>query len=81
MAASGLHYMVHVTWYLLSRNSQTGQTMERMVNVTDILDIITKDFFARKNNTPFDEAAIDPAGKQVQEVVSSIYTDDIYIYF
>ena len=48
--------------------------MERMVNVTDILDIITKDFFARKNNTPFDEAAIDPAGKQVQEVVSSIYT-------
>ena len=41
-----------------------------MVNCTDILDIITKDFFARKSNRRQDEFDVDPSGTSVQEVVS-----------
>ena len=42
-----------------------------MVFCTDILDIVTKDFFARKSNSRVDDV-IDPAGNQVQEVVSTM---------
>ena len=42
-----------------------------MVFCTDILDIITKDFFARKSNSRVDDP-IDPAGQGVQEVVSTL---------
>ena len=42
-----------------------------MVFCTDILDIITKDFFARKSNSRVDDP-IDPAGQGVQDVVSTL---------
>ena len=51
------------------RNSQTGQTKENMVFCTDILDIVTKDFFSRKSKSRQNDP-IDPAGHSVQEVVS-----------
>ena len=37
--------------YLHCRNSQTGVTKEEMVFCTDILDIVTKDFFSRKSKS------------------------------